>query len=265
MPDPPRDLVQEFSMPLHSLGFNDRRDAAFRWIVQSLQTILDPRPILKRSASTMAQQTAWLRDTAPLDPAWKKRVQHSYRPLVDTLAAYPDCLKVTRGPTTIAPIDLVIMALLVFEFHDKLSPARLADALHGLRMAARKETKDLMWKGEHMGFCLVFLDRLEKLGEAALGGKDAPVAIDVDLPPKRQRTGGTCPRTAREGNKNCCSPRSQITHRRPSPPQQHPPRHRRRPTGAPAAERHSVHPPAGLDVTATPDPPCLVAPTSRAG
>ncbi|KAF8263209.1 hypothetical protein EI94DRAFT_609661 [Lactarius quietus] len=169
------ELVQEFSMPLRSLGFNDRRDAAFRWIAQSLQTILDPRPIIKRTTATTAQQTAWLKDTAPLDPAWKKRVQHSYKMLIDTLSAYPECLKVTRGPTTIAPIDLVMMVLLVFEFHEKLPPPRLADALQALRMAARKETKDLMWKGEHMGYYLVFLDRLERLGEAALNsgvGKD---------------------------------------------------------------------------------------------
>ena len=187
------DLVQEFSMPLRNLGFNDRRDAAFRWIAQSLQTILDPRPIIKRSTSTTAQQTTWLKDTAPLDPAWTKRVQHSYKLLIDTLSAYPECLKVSRGPATIAPIDLVMMTLLVFEFHEKLSPPRLADALHALRMAARKETKDLMWKGEHMGFYLVFLDRLERLGEGALnsgGGKDSDVAMDVDPPSKRQRTGG---------------------------------------------------------------------------
>ena len=187
------DLVQEFSMPLRNLGFNDRRDAAFRWIAQSLQTILDPRLIIKRSTSTTAQQTTWLKDTAPLDPAWKKRVQHSYKLLIDTLSAYPECLKVSRGPATIAPIDLVMMTLLVFEFHEKLSPPRLADALHALRMAARKETKDLMWKGEHMGFYLVFLDRLERLGEGALnsgGGKDSDVAMDVDPPSKRQRTGG---------------------------------------------------------------------------
>ncbi len=189
------DLVSDFSMSLRNLGFNDRRDAAFRWIAQSLQTILDPRPIIKRSATTTAQQTTWLKDTAPLDPAWKKRVQQTYKLLVDTLAVYPDCLKVTRGPTTIAPIDLVMMVLLVFEFQEKLSAARLPDALHALRMAARKETKDLMWKSEHMGHYLVFLDRLERLGEGALGlssANDAPVSIDVDVPPpaKRQRTSG---------------------------------------------------------------------------
>ncbi|KAH9062537.1 hypothetical protein EDB83DRAFT_2552030 [Lactarius deliciosus] len=192
------ELVQEFSMSLRSLGFNDRRDAAFRWIAQSLQTILDPRPIIKRTTTTTAQQTTWLKDTAPLDPAWKKRVHHSYKLLIDTLSAYPDCLKVSRGPATIAPIDLVMMVLLVFEFHEKLSSSRLADALHALRMAARRETKDLMWKGEHMSYYLVFLDRLERLGEAAMntgGGKDAQVAMDVDPPPKRQRTGDYTPTT----------------------------------------------------------------------
>jgi len=188
------ELVTEFAMHLRSLGFNDRRDAAFRWIAQSIQIILDPRPIIKRSATTTAQQTAWLKDAAPLDPAWKKRVQHTYKLLVDTLVAYPDCLKVSRGPATIAPIDLVMMILLVFEFQEKLSASRLADALHALRMAARNETKDLMWKSEHMGYYLVFLDRLEKSHEAALGpssAKDTPIPMDVDPPAKRQRTSGT--------------------------------------------------------------------------
>jgi hypothetical protein len=189
------ELVAEFGTSLRSLGFNDRRDAGFRWVAQSLQTILDPRPILKRSTSTTAQQTTWLRDTAPLDPIWKSRVQHTYKLLLDTLSVYPECLKVTRGPATIAPIDLVMMVLLVFEFQDKLSRSQLADALRALRMSARKETKDLMWKSEHMGYYLVFLDRLERLGEGALGSnasRDDQVPMDVDPPAKRQRTDGAC-------------------------------------------------------------------------
>jgi len=190
------DLVAEFAMPLRNLGFNDRRDAAFRWIAQSLQTILDPRPIIKRSTTTTSQQTTWLKDTAPLDPAWKKKVQHTYKLLVDTLVAYPNCLKVTRGPVTIAPIDLVAMVLLVFEFQEKLSASQLADALHALRMAAREKTKDLMWKSEHMTYYLIFLNRLERWDEAASPpinaiANDAPVAMDVVEPPaKRQRIDG---------------------------------------------------------------------------
>ena len=74
-----------------------------------------------------------------------------------------------------------MMILLVFEFHDKLPAPRLADALHALRMAARKETKGLMWKTEHIDFYLVFLDRLERRGEAALNsgsGKDVRTWIE---------------------------------------------------------------------------------------
>ncbi|KAH9011616.1 hypothetical protein EDB84DRAFT_1007766 [Lactarius hengduanensis] len=172
-------LVQEFSMHLRSLGSNDQRDAAFRWITLSLQTTLDPRPIVMRTTATAAAQlTTWLKDTALFDPPWKKRQQHSYKLLIDTLSEYSECLKVSHGPATIAPIDLVMVVL---------SSSRLVGAL---RMAARWETKDLMWKGEHMGYYLVFLDRLERLGEVALntgGGKDARVAMDVDPPPKRQR------------------------------------------------------------------------------
>ncbi|KAH9062541.1 hypothetical protein EDB83DRAFT_839875 [Lactarius deliciosus] len=177
-------LVQGFSMHLRSLGFNDRRDAAFRWITLSLQTILDPRPIIMRMTATVAAQlTTWLKDTALHDPAWKKRLQHSYKLLIDTLSEYSECLKVSHGPTTVVPIGpgLAMMVLLVFKFHEKLSSSRLA---------ARRETKDLVWRGEHMGYYLIFLDHLERLGEAALntgGGKDAQVVMDIDPPPKRQR------------------------------------------------------------------------------
>ena len=121
-------------------------------------------------------------------------MEHSYELLVDTLSVYPECLKVSRGHATITPIDLAMMVLLVFEFHEKLPALRLTDALGALRMTARKETKDLIWNAEHMGYYLVFLDSLERLGEAAIksgSGKDTPIVMGVDPPPKRQRTCGT--------------------------------------------------------------------------
>ncbi|KAI0247546.1 hypothetical protein BJV78DRAFT_1244821 [Lactifluus subvellereus] len=68
------ELVAESGTPLR--GFNDRRDATFRWVAQSLQTILDPRPIIKCMTTTTSQQTTWLKNTAALDLAWKKPVQH---------------------------------------------------------------------------------------------------------------------------------------------------------------------------------------------
>ncbi|KAH8988309.1 hypothetical protein EDB86DRAFT_2831979 [Lactarius hatsudake] len=68
------ELVQEFSMHPRSLGSNDRRDSAFRWITQSLQS---------------------LKDTVLLDPAWKRRVQRSYKLLIDKLSAYPEGLKLS--------------------------------------------------------------------------------------------------------------------------------------------------------------------------
>ncbi|KAI0247555.1 hypothetical protein BJV78DRAFT_1157138 [Lactifluus subvellereus] len=58
-------------------------------IFLSLPTILDPRPIIKSTTTTTSQQTTWLKNTAPLDPAWKKRVRHTYKLLIDTLKAYP--------------------------------------------------------------------------------------------------------------------------------------------------------------------------------
>src|ERR1700761_7654317 len=120
-------------MPIHSFGSNDRRDASFRWIAPPLQTVLDLRPIIKRTDVTTTHQAAW--------HAARKRVQHSYKLPVDTLSAYPECLKVSREPATIVSIDLVIIVLLVFEFYEKMSMPWLTDVLHALHMAARKETK----------------------------------------------------------------------------------------------------------------------------
>jgi hypothetical protein len=102
--------------------------------------ILDPHLIIKRTTAT-SQQTALLKDTAPLDPTWKSRAQHAYGLLLDTLTAYPNCLKVSRGTSTVETINPVMAVLLVFEFRDKLSVSRLADSLQDIRIPARKATK----------------------------------------------------------------------------------------------------------------------------
>ncbi|KAI9438912.1 hypothetical protein H4582DRAFT_2098188 [Lactarius indigo] len=75
-------------MPLRSLGFNDRRDVTFYWNAQSLQVTLDSRPIIKFTTATAAQQTTCLKNSAPLDPTWKRRVQRSYKLLIDALFAW---------------------------------------------------------------------------------------------------------------------------------------------------------------------------------
>jgi hypothetical protein len=56
--------------------------------------------------------TAQRHHTALLYLAWKKHVHHSYKLLIDMLSAYPECLKVSCRPATIAPINLVMMVLL---------------------------------------------------------------------------------------------------------------------------------------------------------
>jgi hypothetical protein len=63
--------------------------------------------------------------------------------------------RVLESDSTIAPTDLAMMVLVVFELQDTLERARLADALRALRMSAHDETKDLMWKSKDMGYHLV--------------------------------------------------------------------------------------------------------------
>ena len=88
-PTPRQSLVHElvagFAMPLRTLDLNNRRDAAFRLIAWSLQTILDTRPIIKCTATTTSQQITWLKDAAPLRLPWKRRVYQTYNLLADAL------------------------------------------------------------------------------------------------------------------------------------------------------------------------------------
>ncbi|KAH8995981.1 hypothetical protein EDB92DRAFT_111668 [Lactarius akahatsu] len=124
------ELVQEFSMHLRSLGSNDRRNAAFRWIMPSLQSVSGTSHHQAHDCDDGA--TIWLKDTVPLDPAWKRRAQCSYKLLIDKLSAYPEGLELSHEPAT---INLLVI---MFVFHEKLS--RLEDALHARRRAGRRRT-----------------------------------------------------------------------------------------------------------------------------
>jgi hypothetical protein len=64
------------------------------------------------------------RTTKPLHLRWNNRMRHIYKLVLDTLTAYSDCLKVSRGPATIAPIDPVMKVLFLFQFQEKLSVSR---------------------------------------------------------------------------------------------------------------------------------------------
>ena len=70
--------------------------------------MLDPRPIIKRTTATTVQRTTWLKNAMSLNLAWKKRVQRSHKLPVDTLSAYPGCLKVSHRSTPITPLNLVM-------------------------------------------------------------------------------------------------------------------------------------------------------------
>jgi hypothetical protein len=63
---------------------------------------------IKYAVIVIPHLNTWLKDAAPLDVAWKKRVAMLIQKLVDIFAAYPGCLKATRGPATIGELDLVM-------------------------------------------------------------------------------------------------------------------------------------------------------------
>jgi hypothetical protein len=154
-------LVAESGTPLLSLGFNDWRDAAFCWVAQLLQTILNPCPTIERTTMTSSQQTMCLKNTAPLDPAWCN-THTSY--LLIRLKHIPMAQGVLR-PCSISADKPCDDGFTLSKFQDKLSVSRLADALRALRMSARKETKGLMCKSEHVGYYVVSLDHLKRLSE----------------------------------------------------------------------------------------------------
>jgi len=179
-----RKLVSKFAMPLRTLGFNDQQDAGFS-LDCSIPTD-DPRlaTIHQMLHHHHGSTDHLVQGHCATRPSMEEvGATTTYKLLVDMLTMHPNCLKaVTHGPAAIAPIDLVMMVLLVFEFQDKLLASHLADVLHALRMEARDKTKDLVWKSKHMGYYLVFLDRLERLGGAGFPSSGRVKVPRVRLP-----------------------------------------------------------------------------------
>jgi hypothetical protein len=82
-------------------------------------------------------------------------------------------------PATVVPIDLVMVLLLVFEFQDKLSVSRLADALRAPRMSALEETKRSDEEARIHRLLVMYLVCL-KAALVSNGANNAKVSMDVD-------------------------------------------------------------------------------------
>jgi len=178
------ELVSKFAMPLRTLGFNDQQDTGFS-LDHSIPTD-DPRlaTIYQTLHHHHGSTDHLVQGHRAAQPSMEEvGATTTYKLLVDTLTTHLNCLKaVTHSPTAIAPINLVMMVLLVFEFQDKLLASHLADALHALCTEARDKTKDLVWKSKHMGYYLVFLDQLERLGGAGFLSSGQVKVLRVRLP-----------------------------------------------------------------------------------
>ncbi|KAI0067416.1 hypothetical protein BV25DRAFT_1987816 [Artomyces pyxidatus] len=170
-------LVSDHIGTLEQLDFNTKRGTTFRWIAQAIYTT-SKYPHAKAS-TTSAQLTKWLADPEHVDEDFAEDIQETIQLLVSVITADKECLKVTKGPTTVAPVDFVMMVVLVGRVKNKLPRNQLSRAIHMLREVARATSGDLMWKTSVIEPYLTFIVNLEEQGERIL---HAHHEMEVDPP-----------------------------------------------------------------------------------
>ena len=113
--------LARFSVSLRSLNFNNQYDFAFHWIAQSIRIILSQRRSLNTRHHDNLTMIGQPKNIASLDMDWNAYSGHTC--YMDGPTSHLRCLKVSRGLMRMAPIDLVIVILLVFQFQEVCAPS----------------------------------------------------------------------------------------------------------------------------------------------
>lgn len=177
-------LVSDHIETLEKLDFNTKRGTTFRWIAQAIYTT-SKFPHAKAS-TTSAQLTRWLADPEHVDEAFAEDIKETIQLMLDAITADKDCLKVTRGPTTVAPVDFVMMIVLVARVKNKLPRDQLSRAIQMLREVARATAGDLMWKTTVIEPYFRFITDLEAQGTRLLNPYQE---MEVDPPSSAVQVG----------------------------------------------------------------------------
>ncbi|THH15459.1 hypothetical protein EW146_g5020 [Bondarzewia mesenterica] len=115
----------------------------------------------QKTAMTAKQITKWLADPSVPDSNLVQKVYQSFEVAIGLVEGDRSFLKVTQGPNTVAPADLVMMILLTSLLKDQLPRDKIALCIQAMREEVRKVHVDIMWNSKVLATYLAFINRLQ--------------------------------------------------------------------------------------------------------
>ncbi|KAJ6492018.1 hypothetical protein C8R45DRAFT_990213 [Mycena sanguinolenta] len=149
-----------------ALAWDRSRGSDFRCLAQTIQCIeMSPK-------TTSIQATEkWLNDPAPMNPAFATSIENTYR-------VYEALVRDPRNSTAfvkIAPIEFIMIGILIHRHKGKLSLEALGKAVSAMRQDVRKQHDDIRNNGKVYKTMVAFIDAYKgaALARGELSAKDA--------------------------------------------------------------------------------------------
>lgn len=109
----------------------------------SVAFLIDKAP--RKTIPTAAQLEKWLQEAEPISSQIRNGIFDSFRVFVDLVRAFGD---IFHKPAKLAPIEFVMVGLLVHTFKMKLSPTQLSSAIKKMRADVRLKHEDIRQNGK---------------------------------------------------------------------------------------------------------------------
>ncbi|PFH48447.1 hypothetical protein AMATHDRAFT_65457 [Amanita thiersii Skay4041] len=164
-----------------SLDWDRSRGADFRCIAQAIHNIDKYTPNMKSSA-TIIQLEKWLAEDFPLPTPYKKRVTDTLDILV-ALVNDPQHKPVFKKPTKVAPVEFVLILVLISVWKDRMSLAELGESIAGMRVDVRRHHTDIRTNPKVTKTMFDFIRNLRqgKTSPENVAGKIVPATVAAGI------------------------------------------------------------------------------------
>ncbi|KAJ7235709.1 hypothetical protein B0H12DRAFT_1141128 [Mycena haematopus] len=148
-----------------ALAWDRTRGSDFRCLAQTVQCIA----VSPKTTSIQATEK-WLADTAPMNPAFAASIENTYR----VFEALVRDSRNSAGFAKIAPIEFIMIGILVHRHKTRLSLEALGKAVSAMRQDVRKQHEDIRNNGKVYKTMVSFIDGYKgpSLGRGELCAKD---------------------------------------------------------------------------------------------
>ncbi|KZT20345.1 hypothetical protein NEOLEDRAFT_1140938 [Neolentinus lepideus HHB14362 ss-1] len=167
-----------------TLVWDSGRGTDFRCFAQALYNV-EKFPKLK-SGGTIAQIEKWLATKEDFDENTQDDIHRTYSVFLE-LAKDKQLAKCFKHPTNIAPVEFVIISVLIAREKDRLSLVQLSRVIRDMRLNVRDEHKDIRLNSAVAKTMLAFIG---DIGTSHVKGEGEPAGKMVSSVPKRKRKNG---------------------------------------------------------------------------